>query len=263
MERFKRRPLAAAMLLAFSAAAPEWAQAQAQSEQTLPEVRVRGDSYRTETTVSPTRTETPMRDIPQFINTVPQSVIHSQGATSLQDALRNVPGISYAAAEGGTQANQVFYLRGFPAGGDLFIDGMRDLGEYNRDLFAIDSVEVLKGPSSLTFGRGSTGGVINQTSKVADLITRKEVGLSFGSFQQKRLTTDLNLKMNDSNAFRLVAMGEKSGSYRHPNDVDKIGFAPSFLFGISDRTKVTLSHMYLRTDDVTDYGQPTQFTTAT
>ena len=75
-----------------------------------------------------------------------------------------MPGISYAAAEGGTQANQVFYLRGFPLNQDIFIDGVRDLGEYNRDLFATESVEVLKGSSALMFGRGSTGGVINQTS---------------------------------------------------------------------------------------------------
>ena len=81
-----------------------------------------------------------------------------------------MPGISYAAAEGGTQANQVFYLRGFPAGGDIFIDGVRDIGEYNRDLFATESVEVLKGPSALMFGRGSTGGLVNQTSKVAGLL---------------------------------------------------------------------------------------------
>ncbi len=77
-----------------------------------------------------------MRDIPQYINTVPQELMRSQGATSLQDALRNVPGISYAAPEGGTQANQVFFLRGFPLSEDIFIDGVRDLGEYNRDLFA-------------------------------------------------------------------------------------------------------------------------------
>ncbi len=262
MPQFQRRPMAAAILMMFSAAPA--ALAQTKPEQTLPEVKVQGapeqPGFRTETTRGATRTETPLRDIPQFINSVPQELIRSQGATTLQDALRNVPGISYAAAEGGTQANQVFYLRGFPAGGDLFIDGLRDLGEYNRDLFFIDSVEVLKGSSSLTFGRGSTGGVINQTSKLANLGTHKEIGLTFGSFDQKRLAADLNLKMNDSNAVRLVVMGEKSGSYRYPQDVDKIGFAPSVLFGISDRTKVTLSHMYLKTNDVTDYGQPALFT---
>ena len=221
MERFKRRPLAAAMLLAFSASAPEWAQAQTQSEQTLPEVRVRGDSYRTETTVSPTRTETPLRDIPQFINTVPQSVIHAQGATTLHDALRNVPGISYAAAEGGTQSNLVLYLRGFPVSRDLFLDGVRDIGEYNRDLFATESVEVLKGPSSLMFGRGSTGGLINQTSKIADLLPRKDVEVTLGSFDKKRLTGDVNVRTGESSAFRLVAMVEDSGYYRYPQDDEK------------------------------------------
>jgi catecholate siderophore receptor len=258
MERFKRRPLAAAVLLMFSVPTP--ALAQARTEQTLPEVQVRGEQdtgFRTESTGAATRTETPLRDVPQFVNTVPQSVIRSQGATQLTEALRNVPGISYAAPEGGTQANQVFYLRGFPAGGDIFLDGIRDLGEYNRDLFATESVEVLKGPSSLMFGRGSTGGVIHQTSKVADLLPRKELSLTVGSFDQKRLTGDLNLRLGDSSAFRLVALGENSGSYRYPQDVKRAGLAPSWRFGIGTATDVSLSLLYLKTADVTDYGQPT------
>ena len=232
MNRFKRRPLAAAMLLAFSAS--EWALAQSQPEQTLPEVRVRGDSYRTETVVSPTRTETPLRDIPQFINTVPQSVIHAQGATTLQDALRNVPGISYAAAEGGTQSNMVLYLRGFPVNQDLYIDGLRDMGEYNRDLFATESVEVLKGPSALMFGRGSTGGLINQTSKIADLLPRKDVELTVGSFDKRRLTGDVNVKTGESSALRVVALVEDSGYYRYPQGQEKAGVAvvPMVPYGL-------------------------------
>ena len=79
----------------------------------------------------------------------------------------------------------MFYLRGFPAGGDIFIDGVRDLGEYNRDVFATESVEVLKGPSALMFGRGSTGGVINQTTKAPGIVDRKEVALTFGNFDQE------------------------------------------------------------------------------
>src|SRR5262245_13909780 len=136
MHEFRRRPLAAAILMMFSAPvalaqsaagrkaegepasqpAPEAiaqaqppAGAQANPEATLPEVKVRerpGDDFKTESTRGATRTETPLRDIPQFINEVPQSLIRSQGATTLQQALRNVPGISYAAAEGGVQNNQ-------------------------------------------------------------------------------------------------------------------------------------------------------------
>lgn len=264
MQRFKRRPLAAAILVAFSA--PEWALAQAQQrEQTLPEVRVQGaqEGFRTESTGTATRTETPLRDIPQFINTVPQEVIRSQGATTLGDALRNVPGISYAAPEGGTQANNVYYLRGFPAGGDLFLDGVRDIGEYNRDLFNIEQVEVLKGPSSLTFGRGSTGGIIHQVSKTPGLLGKREVALELGSDDKKRLTGDLNVKTGESSAFRLNALVEDSDYYRYPQGQEKTGIAPSFRFGIGERLDVSLSYYYLKTKDVTDYGQPTLFTAGT
>ena len=122
-------------------------------------------------------------------------MIRSQGATTLQDALRNVPGISYAAAEGGTQSNMVCYLRGFPVNQDLYIDGIRDLGEYNRDLFATESVEVLKGPSALMFGRGSTGGLINQTSQDRrPAAAQGRRSSTFGSFDKKRLTGDLNVQ---------------------------------------------------------------------
>lgn len=264
MQRFKRRPLAAAILVAFST--PEWALAQAQQrEQTLPEVRVQGaqEGFRTESTGTATRTETPLRDIPQFINTVPQEVIRSQGATSLGDALRNVPGISYAAPEGGTQANNVYYLRGFPAGGDLFLDGVRDIGEYNRDLFSIDQVEVLKGPSSLMFGRGSTGGIIHQVSKTLGLLPVRELALELGSDDKKRLTGDLNVRTGESSAFRLNALVEDSDYYRYPQGQEKTGIAPSFRFGIGERLDVSLSYYYLKTKDVTDYGQPTLFTAGT
>jgi catecholate siderophore receptor len=232
------------------------------AETTLPEVRVQDSTdtgFRTDTTRAGTRTDTPLRDIPQFISIVPQTLIRSQNATTLQDALRNVPGISYAAGEGGVQANQVFYLRGFPLNQDIFVDGVRDLGEYNRDLFATESVEVMKGSSALMFGRGSTGGAVNQTTKVADHAPRRDVALTVGSFDQKRATADLNFVASPSNALRLVALVENSGSFRYPQDVEKYGFAPSFLASFGSDTDLTLSYYYLKARDVTDYGQPTIF----
>lgn len=269
LDVFVRRSFAPAALGLFSALALPTALAQSsppdrkdegKKETKLPEVRVSGEAeegFKKETSSTATRTETPLRDIPQFINTVPESLIRSQNATSLTDALRNVPGISYAAAEGGTQANQVFYLRGFPAGGDLFIDGVRDIGEYNRDLFATESVDVLKGPSALVFGRGSTGGIINQTTRSPGLVPKTEVAASLGSFDLKRVTADANLRTGEASAVRLVALAEDSGSHRYPQDVERAGFAPSVRFGIGYPTDVTLSYYYLKTKDVTDYGQPT------
>ncbi|HEX2828506.1 MAG TPA: TonB-dependent siderophore receptor [Burkholderiales bacterium] len=251
--------VAAALAATFNL--PAHAQQSTEQDTTLPEIKVQDaqDNFRTDSTRSATRTETPLRDIPQFINTVPQALIRSQNASTLQEALRNVPGISYAAPEGGTQVNQVFFLRGFPIFDNLFVDGVRDLGEYNRDLFATESVEVLKGPSALMFGRGNPGGVINQTSKVADRLERREVSATVGSFNQKRATADLNLRTGDSSAVRLIALAEDSGSYRYPQGVEKYGFAPSLWANLGKATDLTLSWYYLKEHSVTDYGQPTLF----
>ncbi len=273
MPQFQRRPLAAAILMMFSAPAvlaqsqvapqPETiAQAPSKPEQTLPEVKVKDaqdTGFRTDGTRAGTRTDTPLRDIPQFINIVPQTVIRSQNATTLTEALRNVPGISYAAPEGGTQVNQVFFLRGFPIFDSLFIDGVRDLGEYNRDLFATESVEVLKGPSALMFGRGNAGGLINQTPKVADRLERREVAFTLGSYDQKRATMDLNFRTSDSSAVRLIALTEDSGNFRFPQGVEKTGFAPSLWLNLGAATDLTLSYVYLKEKSVVDYGQPTKY----
>jgi catecholate siderophore receptor len=254
----RRKPIPAAVLALFSSSQLALAQSEP-APAALPEIRVQGaqEGFRRESTGSATRTETPFRDIPQFINSIPEQVIQERGVSNLQDALRTVPGISYAAAEGGTQSNQVVYLRGFPLNGDTYSDGIRELGEYNRDLFATETVEVLKGPSALLFGRGGSGGIVNQITKWADLIPRKEIAIQFGSFHQKRLTADVNFPVGESSALRLIGLAEESGSYRHPQDVDKRGFAPSFRYGIGRDTELSFGYYYLKTHDVTDYGQPT------
>ena len=264
---FQIRPLVAALGLACAIPGASAAQTPApiekkdeKKETVLPEVSVKSAidrDYKMDASTTATRTETPLRDIPQFVNTVSEGLLRAQNATSLQEALRNVPGVSYAAGEGGTQANQVFYLRGFPAGGDMYIDGVRDLGEYNRDVFATESVEVLKGPSALMFGRGSTGGIINQTSKQPGIVDRQEVAFTFGNFDKKRLTTDWNANLGNDTAVRIAGLMEDSGSYRYPQDVKRVGIAPSVRFGIGNPVDVTLSYFFLKTGDVTDYGQPT------
>ena len=263
---FTLRPLAALVACALPLAAaaqatpaPAPEKKDDKKETVLPEVSVKSSvdrDYKMDASTTATKTETPLRDIPQFLNTVSEGLLRAQNATSLSEALRNVPGVSYAAGEGGTQANQVFYLRGFPAGGDIFIDGVRDLGEYNRDTFATESIEVLKGPSALIFGRGSTGGIINQTSKQPGIVDRKEVSATFGSFDKKRLTADWNANLGKDTAVRLVGLFEDSGAFRYPQDVRREGFAPSVRFGIGHPVDVTLSYYYLKTADVTDYGQP-------
>src|SRR5580765_5205800 len=173
---FKLRPLAAAIAGgACFALAPCLGNAQSQSptpprtDTTLPEVKVKeavpANDYNPPVSTIGGGVATPMRDIPQSVTVINSALMQAQGATSLADALRNVPGITLGAAEGGSIGNN-FNLRGFSARTDLYLDGMRDRGQFYRDVFSLDSVEVLQGPSSMLFGRGSTGGVINQVSKV-------------------------------------------------------------------------------------------------
>ena len=111
----------------------------------------------------------PIRDTPQTVNVVGQQVMAEQNTTTLRDALRNVAGISIAAGEGGAQGDNLT-IRGFSARNDLYIDGMRDFGSYYRDPFNLEEVDVVQGPSASTFGRGSTGGVVNQATKMPNLL---------------------------------------------------------------------------------------------
>src|SRR6202000_1220134 len=117
-------------------------------------------------------------DTPQTVAVVPDFVLHDEQNRTLTDAVRNVPGISMAAGEGGSQGDNLT-IRGFTARNDIFLDGMRDFGSYYRDSFNYDQVEVLQGPSSVTFGRGSTGGVVNQVSKSPQMGSSFAGGVNF------------------------------------------------------------------------------------
>ncbi len=96
---------------------------------------------------------TPLIDTAQSITAIPKDVLVQQGTTTLRDALRNAPGISLAAGEGGSQGDNLT-IRGFTARNDIFLDGMRDFGSYYRDPFNYDQIDVLEGPAGVEFGRG-------------------------------------------------------------------------------------------------------------
>jgi catecholate siderophore receptor len=198
----------------------------------------------------------PLRDTPQSIDVVPQEVMQEQNATTLRDALRNVAGISIAAGEGGSQGDNLT-IRGFTARNDLFIDGMRDFGSYYRDPFNVQEVEVLQGPSSMMFGRGSTGGVVNQSSKTPELNRFVSGGFDLGTDGTRRVTADLN---TPSPAFRLNLMGtEGNVAGRDVVKNRRFGIAPSLGFGLGTPTRVTLSYFHQNGDDIPDYGIPWQF----
>ncbi len=216
-------------------------------------VAVTGESPRPS---SPKYTE-PIRDTPQTIVVIPQNVIQEQGATTLRDALRNTPGITLAAGEGGTAPGDNVLIRGFSARNDVFIDGARDPGVVSRDTFNTESIEVAKGPSSVTAGRGSTGGSVNLVTKSATLADAAEARATVGSADHRRATFDVNRRLSESVAFRVNGMWQDTGVVRRDAVTQKAwGFAPTVGFGIGRPTSVTLGYQHLDQDNVPDHGLP-------
>jgi catecholate siderophore receptor len=204
----------------------------------------------------------PLLDTPQTISVVPKFVLEDQGVSTLRDALRNVPGISLAAGEAGAQGDNLT-IRGFTARNDIFLDGIRDFGSYYRDSFNYEAVEALEGPAGIQFGRGSTGGVINQESKVPQQLPFVNVQTQFGTDQTTRITADINQPLPDvaaGAAFRANIMAQQGGVAGRPFDaVRRFGIAPSLEFGMNSKTRFTLSYFHLTENDTPDYGLPWYF----
>ena len=204
----------------------------------------------------------PVLDTPQTISAVPEQVMQAQGVTTLRDALRNVAGISLAAGEGGAQGDNLT-IRGFTARNDLFIDGMRDFGSYYRDPFDMQEVEVLQGPSSVTFGRGSTGGVVNQASKTPGLAAFVAGSVNVGTDLTRRITIDIDKPLTllgSHAAFRLNVMGDMNNiAGRDIAENRRFGIAPSLALGLGTPTRWTFSYFHQDADDNPDYGVPWLF----
>ncbi|VVN79181.1 TonB-dependent receptor [Pseudomonas fluorescens] len=213
-------------------------------------------SYKTDTSASRKFTA-PLRDTPKSVTVIPQQVIRDTGATSLVDALRTTPGITFGAGEGGNPAGDRPIIRGFNAESDVFIDGMRDPASQSREIFNVESIEVSKGPGSAFTGAGSTGGSLNLVTKSAKLGNSYNGGFTYGSDQTKRTTLDLNQQMTDTSAFRLNLMKHEANvAGRDDVDVSRWGVAPSFAFGLGTDTRLTVGYYHVETDDMPDYGIP-------
>lgn len=256
--RRRRQTAVGAWLMAMSLAARGAAAADA----ALPEVVVTGDgdSYRPAKASSPKYTQ-PLRDTPQTVTVVPQAVIEAQGATTLRDVLRNVPGISIQAGEGGVPAGDNLSIRGFGARTDMFIDGVRDIAGYARDPFNFEQIEVVKGPSSSFGGRGSTGGSVNMATKTPRLNSFRRAEISGGTSQYKRVTADVNQGLAplglDSSAFRLNLMWHDAAvPARDYARNSRWGVAPSFIWGLGSPTRLTVHYLHLAQENRPDYGIP-------
>lgn len=198
-------------------------------------------------------------DIPQAITTVTHDLMHDQQVGSLREALRNVSGLTFNAAEGGRSGDNMM-LRGFYTFGDIYLDGVRDTAQYNRETFNLEQVDVLRGSAAMLFGRGQAGGVINQVSKTAKLTDENVISGSLGEYGYHQFTGDFNKQLTETAAIRLNVMDRSEESYRKnpANDdrpeLDRKGIALSFGAGIGTENELFINHVYTQTRDIPDYG---------
>lgn len=233
--------------------APAEAAADPQDAQNLDGVKVRS----TVVNATSPKFTAPLLDTPRSVTVVPQQIIQQTAATSLLDVLRQVPGITFGAGEGGNPNGDRPIIRGFDSESSVFIDGVRSSGSQSREIFDIEQVEVMKGPSSAYSGRGGVGGSINLVTKLpkAEDFVRATAGV--GTDNYYRGTADWNQRVGADSAVRLNVMGHGNDvPGRNGPDMSRWGIAPSVTFGLHAPTNVTLSYYHLQSDDTPDSGIP-------
>lgn len=216
-------------------------------------LRAAAMGYQAQRTTTATRTDTPLRDVPQSVTVTTQQAIRDLSMQNLQDVLRYTPGAGFAQGEGNRDTP---VLRGNSTTASLFVDGIRDDVEYYRDLYNVDRVEVLLGPNAMIFGRGGAGGVVNRVTKQANWDQIREVRLQAGSFDNRRATFDLGQGITENAAFRVTGMYEDSESYRDGVEIRRYGINPTAAFRVGDSTTIRIGYENFRDERVADRGVP-------
>ncbi len=247
------------LFLAFVVMAANQVQAESPKTTTLPSIIVtaesesNADGYKANYSRSSTRTDTPLLDTPQSVSVVTQEQIRDQNISNMEEAARYIPGISVQ--QGESNRDQVT-IRGNSTTADFFIDGARDDVQYFRDFYNIEQIEFLKGPNAMAFGRGGSGGVINRVSKTADGSRKRQIILSGGSFDNRRIQADVGDKVNDKLSLRLNSMYEKSGTFRQYGDLERFGFNPNATIKLGKNTKINVGYEYFSDKRFNDRGIP-------
>ena len=227
---------------------------------TLPKVLVTGGADRAvqgPAKSSSDKFTAPLLDTPKSVTVVTSETISQTGAVSLTDALRTVPGITIGASEGGNPVGDNLFIRGYNAQTDTYIDGVRDSGSQSREIFAIEQVEVVKGPNSALGGRSSAGGGINIVTKTARDSNFNNATVGLGTDKYARVTADINRVVGENTGFRLNAMV-------HANDIagreivggERWGIAPTVTFGLNGPTRAILSFYHMQSSEIPDTGIP-------
>ena len=268
--KLRRSPIALAVLAAMHAAASHaqtaataaGAQAaQAESSAQLPRISVSGEEE--EPSIKAERVESakftqPLLDTPQTVTVIRSEVIMQQGAASLSDTLRNVPGITFQLGENGnTQSGDTIFMRGFDTQNAIFLDGIRDLGAAVRDVFNVEQIEIFKGPAGADNGRGATSGYVNLASKLPNALDSTSGTLAYGTNDRRRLTADWNQTIGDNAAFRMNLLGQDGGvAGRDFIERQSWGVAPSLALGLGTDTRFFAFGQHVRQDNTPDGTVP-------
>lgn len=256
----KLLPLAA-MMLAGSLGTTAQVLAQEAPEKTLKTVTVR-DTQESATAAKDkllvTRTgiakgNQALKDIPQTVTVMTEKLMDERNLDDFREVLKTTAGVTFMAGETGEEDVR---MRGFSLGqaGDIYVDGLRDAPLIERDTFNLDRVEVLKGSASMLFGKGSTGGVVNQVNKQPFLMDQNEINVMAGSGHTRRITGDFNRQTGESSAVRLNVMDHQADNWGAK--VGKKGVAGTYRWGIGERDEYALGLYHLETKGRPLYNHP-------
>jgi catecholate siderophore receptor len=200
----------------------------------------------------------PIANTPKSITVLTKEVLEDQKATTLKQALLNTAGVTLGTGEGGNAFGDRFFIRGFDARNDVFLDGIRDAGVSVRENFFTEQVEILRGPGSSFAGRGVTGGAINIVTKQATTAGNfYNMDTTFGTDMTKRVVLDVNQVINPTLAFRaggLFQDANVAGRDRIKDDRDG-GFA-AVKWTPLDAVKVTANYIHTNLHGLPDFGVP-------
>ena len=184
-------------------------------------------------TTTATKTDTPLRDVPQSVTVITRDVIRQQTMQGMADVVRYVPGVGIAQGEG-NRDTPVF--RGNSSTSDFFVDGIRDDVQYYRDLYNVERVEALKGPNAMIFGRGGVGGVLNRVTRQADWAPSRELTLQGGSWDDRRISGDFGQVLGERLAARVTGVYEEAESYRDDTHLGRYGINPTLAVTMGSNT---------------------------
>jgi catecholate siderophore receptor len=213
--------------------------------------------YKVESSGSGKLTE-PLVNTPRTVTALPKEVIQDKGAFSLRELARQTPGVTIHAGEGGASFGSNFEIRGFNARNDIFVDGIRDPGSIGREVFALEQLEIYKGPSGVLSGRGTPGGAFNFISKRPDLYQSfYEVETTVGTDETFRTTLDANQVVTPDFAARANIMYHQADvAGRDFTEDERWGGLLSATARVTEDVKVTLDYYRLRSDGLPDWGVP-------